>query len=194
MTKLKPLMVIHFCLMAVLIVLNAIGLATFASLLSTSTGAILANAIMNIIMMLLIMVMLGFGILYLLNEYGKKGAIYYKVFLILQVIITIITILTDYLFAYMNVALIIRCILYIFKAFILLVLAFWKDLGKKKTWILFYVLLGIDLVALVIAIIYMASTAFNFTIISFITALVADGTLGLAIRGKYQDKEARGTN
>lgn len=40
----------------------------------------------------------------------------------------------------------------------------------------------------------MARTSFDFSLMGFITALVADGVTGLAIRGKYKDKEERGSN
>lgn len=40
----------------------------------------------------------------------------------------------------------------------------------------------------------MASIGFDFSFMGYVTALIADGTSGLSINGKYEDKSARGRN
>ena len=39
----------------------------------------------------------------------------------------------------------------------------------------------------------MSKIGFDFSLAGYIAAIIADGTTGLALRGKYKDKEARGT-
>ena len=87
-----------------------------------------------------------------------------------------------------------QIILHAIKIVLLLLLAFKKDLGRDKTWIIFYMVVAVDIAALVVMLIIMATGRFDFgSIIGVIAALVADATLGLAIQGKYADKASRGT-
>ena len=79
-------------------------------------------------------------------------------------------------------------VLAVIKLFVLFTLAVWKDLGKWMTWILFYVLLGVDIAAAIVTGIPMGVLS---TITAIASALLIDGTIGLFIRGKYADKEAR---
>ena len=89
---------------------------------------------------------------------------------------------------------IIKCILYAIKIILLLLLAYKKDLGREKTWIIFYMVVAVDIAALVVMLIIIATGSFDFgSIIGVIAALVADATLWLAIHGKYADKASRGT-
>lgn len=72
---------------------------------------------------------------------------------------------------------------------ILLLIAFGKDLGKRNTWILFYIVLAIDLLYGILFVPHKYLVLL--IIVGVIGKLVIDGTIGLAIRGKYADKEAR---
>ena len=96
--------------------------------------------------------------------------------------------------ATMNGLLIIRCALFAIKIIFLLLLAFGKDLGQKKSWIILYVIIGLDIAGMIVLLIIMSGTGFDFSLIGAIAALVADVTLGLAIHGKYDDKASRGTH
>ena len=78
------------------------------------------------------------------------------------------------------------------KIILLLLLGFGKDLGERKTWTIFYILLAVDGLKLVLAIFNMLGIGFDFSFMGYVTALIADGTIGLAIRGKYENKKARG--
>ena len=71
----------------------------------------------------------------------------------------------------------------------LLILTFVKDLGRTKTWSVFYLLLALDLVTAILM--YDSREALS-SIASGLTRLVLDGSIGLAIRAKYMDKAARG--
>lgn len=79
----------------------------------------------------------------------------------------------------------------VLKVIVLLILGVAKDLGKRNTFILFAVLIVVDLLAVFfyvrydgIALAVLAST---------VTRLLMDATIGLSICGKYADKAARGT-
>ena len=71
----------------------------------------------------------------------------------------------------------------------LLILIFAKDLGRTRSWCVFYVLLALDLI---LAILTFDGREALSSIASGLTRLVLDGTIGLAIRAKYADKAARG--
>ena len=45
---------------------------------------------------------------------------------------------------------------------------------------------------LVLAILNMINVGFDFSFAGYVTALISDGTIGLAIRGKYDNKKSRG--
>ena len=82
---------------------------------------------------------------------------------------------------------------------ILFVLAFAKDVGEKNTWLLFYILLASDQIALILRLIDIlpASRPVNTNIaliIMVVTTRVLLGSIGLSIYGKYADKQNRGTN
>ena len=47
---------------------------------------------------------------------------------------------------------------------------------------------------MIVMLIYMFQNGFDFALIGVFAAIVADVTMGLAIRGKYEDKESRGSN
>jgi len=192
--KYSPIMIVHMILLIGLVICNVISAITFVNGFTTAASnrekvELLAKAFL----MLVILVMLIMGLMYLLNEYGKNAAIYYKAFLILQVVISIGTVLLDVVFLKMDTFLTVKCILFGVKMILLLILAFWKDLGKQKTWIFFWLVLCVDLVVLVMAVVHMSRIGFDLSFIGYVTALVADGVIGLAIRGKYKDKEARGS-
>jgi hypothetical protein len=39
----------------------------------------------------------------------------------------------------------------------------------------------------------MLNIGFDFSFTGYVTALIADGTIGLSVKGKYENKEARGS-
>ena len=56
-------------------------------------------------------------------------------------------------------------------------------------------LLVIFMVAIMIlmAVINMVNIGFDFSFTGYVTALIADGTIGLSVRGKYENKASRGS-
>ena len=150
--------------------------------------------LLNVFLMAIILAMLVAGALYLLKDYTKRAAGFYKAFLLLHIAVCALTIYIDLAFYMVTVLLAAISVVNACKAAILLILALWKDLGRRRTWNLFYILLALDIVKLIFAIINMASIGFDFSFMGYVTALIADGTIGLAIKGKYEDKSARGRN
>ncbi len=159
---------------------------------SETSTAVLSN-ITNIVLMAVILSMLIMGAVYIIKDYSKPAAVFYKAFMFLHVGVCVISIIINLCYYTVNPLMITICILYAFKAIDLMILVFWKDLGKKKTWILFYVILGLDIAALILAVINMMNIGFDFSFTGYVTALIADGTIGLSVKGKYENKEARGS-
>ena len=169
---------------AVKFIIDAVG--------SETTSALLSN-ITNIVLMAVIFSMLIMGAVYIIKDYSKQASVFYKAFLFLNVGVCVLSIIVNLVYYTVNPLMIAICILYGFKALDLLILVFWKDLGQKRTWILFYVILGLDIVALILAVINMVNIGFDFSFTGYVTALIADGTIGLSVRGKYENKASRGS-
>ena len=148
----------------------------------------------NVFLMALIFSMLAMGAVYLIKGYSKQAAKYYKAFLLLHVGVCALSIIVDLCFYKVTALMAVICILTAFKALDLLILTFGKDLGKNKTWILFYVIVALDIIALILAVINMLKVGFDFSFTGYVTALIADGTIGLSIRGKYENKSSRGSS
>ncbi len=194
MEKQNPIMKIHLALMILMMCGTVGGAVNFivSAVNSKNTHDTFSN-LTNVILMVFILLMLIMGAVYLLKGYSKQAAVFYKAFMLFHVGVCVISDIVN-LFFYKTTALMVMIsVLYVFKAFDLLIMVFGKDLGKKRTWILFYVIIGLDISALILAVINMAKVGFDFSFTGYVTALIADGTIGLAVRGKYKNKEARGT-
>ena len=169
---------------AVKFIIDAVGSETSSALLSNIT---------NIVLMVVIFSMLMMGAVYIIKDYSKQASVFYKAFLFLHVGVCVLSIIVNLVYYTVNPLMIVICILYGFKALDLLILVFWKNLGQMRTWILFYVILGLDIVALILAVINMVNIGFDFSFTGYVTALIADGTIGLSVRGKYENKASRGS-
>ena len=152
------------------------------------------EVILNGCSTLVVVLMLITGILYLVHGYKKNAAVYYLAFILLLVLVNVLVVLIDVLYTQMTPLIIIKCILYSAKIIVLLIMAFGKNLGKKMTWTLLYVVVALDIAGMIVMLIYMFQNGFDFAMIGVVAAIVADVTIGLAIRGKYEDKESRGSN
>ena len=188
--KLSPIQIFHLALMVLLFAFSIysffvlLGLAAGASgtdsLLYTLYGAYQATNAIAICC----------GVLYLLKGYGKGASRYYKAFLLLVLAGTIVGTVTLALAAGELGNALPSIIMLTGKTIALIVLAFGNDLGKRNTWIAFGIIVALD-VLLVFSLSNNALPAQR--IIGALSRLVLDGTIGLAIRGKYADKDARGT-
>ena len=133
------------------------------------------------------------GVIYLLNEYGKQAAHYYKAFLASLTVETALLVLLDLLFDKTQVVHITGAACEVAKIVLLCLLIFKKDLGERNTWILFGVLLTLDVVGIVLTFADATPDLLVYRIATACSRLVLTVTIGLAIRGKYADKARRGT-
>lgn len=193
MKKTNALMFFHLAMMVAMVIGTVGGTAHFLIEFSRAAAdAERLSNLANVFLMLVVLAMLNVGTLYLLKGYNKQAAVYYKLFLILNVAVCILTIWIDLRFYHVTTLLMIISFLNACKIILLFRLASGKDLGEKKTWMLFGILLTADGLKLILAILNMISIGFDFSFAGYVTALVSDGTIGLAIRGKYENKKARG--
>ena len=193
MLKKSPVTKFHLILMFLMMLGTVGGAVNFmigAVRAETSTETL--SNITNIVLMAAILSMLIMGAAYIIKDYSKQAAVFYKGFLFLHVGVVFLSVLVDLVFYTVNPLMIAICVLYALKAMDLLVLAFWKDLGEKRTWILFCGILGLDIAALILATVNMVNVGFDFSFTGYVTALIADGTIGLSIKGKYENKKDRG--
>lgn len=193
MKNLSALMKCHLAAMVVMMLGTFGAIVNFVvGFVNTANGKEKLSNGMNILLMIIILCMLVVGVLYLLKDYNKQAAVYYKWFLIINILVCILTVIIDLFFYQVTTMMILISILNICKVILLCLLAFRKDLGEKNTWTLFYILLAVDALKLVFAVINMSAIGFDFSFAGYVTALLSDGTIGLAIRGKYDNKKARG--
>ena len=177
--KLNSLMIIHMIMMVGIIVVNVAVLMIYASRLQTYFGSFSIGVYLISLINILSLVC---GIVYLLKGYSKDAAIFYKAFIVLAALYTSSTVLTS-----LTSGVYYKAVLHVIKVIIMLILVFGKNLGKRNTWILFSAIVLADVAVLLTSLHNPAG------IISQASQLLMDGTIGLAIRGKYADKDARGT-
>lgn len=174
--------VIHLILMVALAILNVIVLISYF------TGAAAPNTL-DVLLHISTILALASGMIYLSKGYSKSAAIYYKVFMLLTAVSSILLSTAFITGLGFNVG---SALLFVEIA-ILLLLTFAKDLGKRNTWILFGALVALTLVY---GILYLPKY-FNYQFLVILTTLLSKliliGTIAFAIRGKYADKDARGT-
>ena len=195
MKKNSPLRILHLALMVILMFGSSFATVMFFTRNETAVaGKGEMEVILNGCVTLVVVLMLITGILYLVHGYKKNAAVYYLAFILLLVLVNLFVVLIDVLYTQKTPLIIIKCILYSAKIIVLLIMAFGKNLGKKMTWTLLYVVVALDIAGMIVMLIYMFQTGFDFALIGVFAAIVADVTMGLAIRGKYQDKESRGSN
>ncbi len=195
MRKFSPFVLIHLILMFGLVLCASFSTVLFLGRFDFAIeGKDNAQIMAAGCTMFVILLMLLSGILYLFNEYSKRAAIFYKVFLCLIMVVTAAVIFIDNTIGTINALLISKAVLGVVKILVLLLLAFWKDLGKKKTYILFTLLLLLDIGIGGLLILNMLNKGFDFSFVGVVTALIVDVTVGLAIHGKYADKAERGSN
>ncbi len=195
MKKNSPLKFIHLALMVILMFCSSFSTVMF---FTRNEAAVAGKGEMEVILngcsTMVVVLMLITGILYLVHGYKKNAAVYYLAFILLLVLVNVLVVLIDVLYTQKTPLIIIKCILYSAKSIVLLIMAFGKNLGKKMTWTLLYVVVALDIAGMIVMLIYMFQNGFDFALMGVVAAIVADVTIGLAIRGKYEDKESRGSN
>ncbi len=199
-------MICHLVMMAVLALLSVAAVVIVCSkayALPRESYVLWKSAMyFTSIMSILEIVALIVGILYLVSCYSKSAAGFYKAFLTISALSAAVAIFSivlsmqagnvlDGAVIGSNSVNFTRILLHICQVVILLLLAFGKDLGKHRTWIFFGVLLAVDVMISIMSLFYAPS--FLITLLRSLTHLLMTGTIGLAIKGKYDDKDARGT-
>ena len=185
--KLLPLKIVHFILMVAAFVLCVVAL------LNGGTGNAGSGAGPIIAMCCFINALILITVfLYMFMGYGKKVAPFYRAFMIMLIVENIISL--AYVMSSVQPP-----IYYSFSYIIALVmtdiLAFSKDLGKKKTYVTAAILLICRAALLVFdscKVVTYGEWQFSF-ISTDISFLLLAGTAILMVAGKYLDKDARGT-
>ncbi|MBP3815750.1 MAG: hypothetical protein J6H21_02655 [Firmicutes bacterium] len=176
--RFNTLMQVHFILLLLLCAVTVFGLAfIIIKGISLPFGIILIH--ISLILSLLC------GLIYVRKDYQKNASIFYKAFILFTAISDAILVYTTISKAGFSLGVAMICV----RILLLLIMVFGKDLGKTNTWILFYIVLAIDLLYGILFI--PRGYLISMTLVDVIGKLVIDGTIGLAIRGKYADKEAR---
>ena len=150
MKKSSPLKIAHLVLM-IAMACGTVGAAVnfIVGYHNASANTERLSNLMNVFLMAFILAMLVFGAMYLMKGYAKQAANDYKAFMILHIIVCALTIYIDLSFYKVNALMIAISVVNACKAVLLLILAFGKDIGRSRTWILFYILLALDIVKLV---------------------------------------------
>lgn len=200
MKKLGPLKIIHLVLMIILLILSLISAVMLFAGVGFNFGMLQTNNKLSVILFGIFNVVnaaaLCFGIVYSLKGYTKKAAFFYKASLFTRVIATAICFVMmtfNFNVSGITIALIISImVLLALKGVIMAYMTFKKNLGKENTWKLFHVLVVIDVV-LGVLFIFNRGVMLLHTLVNIFSRLALDCTIGLAVRGKYEDKDERGT-
>lgn len=131
------------------------------------------------------------GIVYVLRDYRKTAADYYKFMMLLYVISKFFLMYSTFVYGGLRLSMLANAA----EVVILSMLTFGKDLGRQRTMSLFYALLSCELILSLLGGFAGAgvATAVAGRLTSALMRVVLAGTVGLAIKGKYEDKSARGT-
>ncbi len=181
----KAMKQIHMIMMIVLLIMNTLILVP----LLRAPYPKFAGALYNVINCLALV----FGIVYLRKGYSKNGATYYKLFLLLVAASNLALIGTMFTYAGLQgIRLTIAAGAIIIKIILILALAFAKDLGRRNSRIIFCVLLTVELIY---GFLFAPRGFLPVSIIVLVLSrLIMTGVIGLAIKGKYEDKASRGAS
>ena len=183
------LMTCHYILMCLMTIFGVIGL--FSSFLVPGEPGSLG---LRLAIQLFQLIALGCGFVHLMSLYGKSAALFYKLLLVFTALshaVYACWIFTTYGFNATDVVSITCCAL-------LLVLAFWPNLGKRLSWTLYSIFFVLVLYSAIVGLIStLPSIASPFSLPAILAGTigraVVAGTIGLSLMGKYADKDARGT-
>ena len=204
--KFSPLTIVHLVLMAGMIVMT---LAAAVRVITTAAGlddpAIREWKLpmyMNADSLLLDIAALGCGIAYVLRSYSKSAAPFFRAFLLLEAFACAANIAANCLLLSMESALegmngvsdgssAARILCLTGQTALLVILAFAKNLGKRRNQAFLAMLIVIAIIMSLLSVSHEDGVWAIFVRIA--SRIVMTGTIGLAIKGKYDDKDARGT-
>ena len=183
------LMNFHYVLMGLMMVFGIIGL--FMSFVAPGeAGALMPRTLIYLFQI----VALACGFVHLLSLYSKSASLFYKLFMLFTALSYAAYawwVLGTYGFN-VGVVLGIVCVA------ILAALAFWPNLGKQVSWYLFGIFFFIVLLCAVASFGISLQSAVTLgsvvtVIAGTVARLVIGVTVGLSLKGKYDNKDARGT-
>ena len=185
--KYFPIKIIHLILMVA-----AIGLSIAALVQYGSDSSQFASPFAVVCTVLGIITLIA-GFIYLAMGYKKNAAVYYKAFMVLLLITSVIQIARM-----MNIMQypIYYTFLYLIPLVMLTILSVAKDFGKAKTLITVLICILCRAIVLIISICSFKNalgTAFIGVLGNDITNLLLAGTAAFMVTGKYLDKAERGT-
>ena len=128
---------------------------------------------------------LVFGIIYLCNNYKKSAVGFYRLFMLLGAA-------ANMLGCFVTVASRTQAytvFIFMAKTVIFIILGLCDDLGKKVTWIIYGAVFLLDIAYIIFFAVPegMAGLKIGLTAVRLLT----DGSIGLAIKGKFEDKKIR---
>ena len=190
--KYLPVKIIHLILMLAAIVLCCVSLTKIGSSTAffSDTGLRTVSYIAEIIALIS-------GIVYLAFGYKKNAAVFYKIFMVLLVVVQAIICYRQMTGAIsastLNAVLV--AVSNIVSFAMLVILATGKDLGKAKSYVVTIILLVCRLTVLILdLIVFRTMLNMAITIISFaVSDVLLAGTAAFMVTGKYLDKAERGT-
>ena len=174
---LLALMVLASIGMVIFLLLPAGGMAAFGNF----------NAYAFALLYLVFALAMTCGFIYANKGYSKQANGYYKAMMCLYALTAVFSIIAGFRHSGFGLATIVAIIKFI----LLLILGLGKDLGKKNTWIIFYIYLVLELVFA--PALQLADPISSTIIPATLARLVITGIIGLCIEAKYRDKDARGT-
>lgn len=124
------------------------------------------------------------GLLYLIKGGGKNVAIWYKAFIFQIAIGVTLRMIGSILFPGFGAP---ACFMIAIVAG-LLVLALVPNLGAQRTWIIFTVIITVEVC---LAVVIFEPSEAVFSIVGSLTRLILEATVGLMIHQKFADKAAR---
>ena len=195
MKKYNPFTLVHLILMLLLLLFSGVAAVMMIGGFGLRVAGVerlhmLLRGVFNIANAAALLL----GVIYLLNEYSKQAARYYKAFLASLTAETALLILLDLLFDKTQAVHIAGATCEAITILLLCLLIFKKDLGRQKTWVLFGALLALDIIVITLTFVDATPDLLIYRIATAASRLVLTVTIGLAIRGKYADKARRGTH
>ena len=191
MKKYSTLAIVHLgllCAAAVYCVVSAVmlfgGFGFGAAGFAKGEGA--QRGIIDVITIL----SLASGAVYVLKGYGKNAAFFYNAFICLQIAATALLVVLEGVF-FGGTATVLLMIAMGLKAVAIALLIFLVDLGEKKSMMLFYVIVALDVVGLILALVSVHAANAAYLISAGVFRLLVSATIGLALLGKYADKADR---
>ena len=191
-TKKKASLIAHVALLSLLFILSIVSAViiftgNIPSGFETSKEIYRTTATLYGLAHVVNALALACGITYLLKGSGKSAAVWYKTLILLVALGVTLRLVGTLIHPGFGVS---ACLM-IGIILALLALRFIKDLGKTKTWIIFFILLTLEIV---LAVLTFDKNEVLSSIAGSLSRIILDCTIGIAVYEKYADKAKRKAN